>query len=88
MWLARDYTENGYGSLKAITAAASKSSMEPKIMGHLRQGDVNHLVRSFILFVSDEFWIDWPTGPHQCCLVREAVGSTIVEAKDLAVHDI
>lgn len=81
VWMARDYTEERYVSLKVITAAASMSSSEAKIRDHLRRSNLDHPDRSFVSSLLDDFWIDGPNGRHQC-LVNELVGSTLLEAKE------
>lgn len=87
VWLAKDHTENRYVSLKVIAAAASASSSEVKIRHHLRKSSLEHPGRKYVLALLDDFWIDGPNGRHQC-LVSEVVGSTIVEAKKIDVHEM
>ncbi|MCJ1250219.1 hypothetical protein MMC30_007445 [Trapelia coarctata] len=87
VWLARDRAENRYVSLKVITAAASESSSEARIMRLLRQSNHRHQGHSFVVSLLDDFSIDGPNGQHQC-IVSELVANSVTVAKKSNKNDV
>ena len=81
VWLVRDQRENRYVALKNIVAHASATSLEGKILRHLRQGNPKHPGRSCVQILWDEFFVDGPNGRH-LCLVTEVAGCSVAESKE------
>ena len=87
VWLARDYVENRYVSLKVIAASHSKMSPETDVRNRLSRGDRHHPGRRFVLSSLDEFYIDGPNGRH-LCLVSEVAGPSILDVRSAAGHEL
>ena len=81
VWLARDQQENRYVALKITVAHASASSLEGKILQHLRQGNPEHPGRSCVQILWDEFFVNGPNGRH-LCLVSQVTGCSVAESKE------
>ncbi|KAK9257628.1 hypothetical protein V1519DRAFT_96902, partial [Lipomyces tetrasporus] len=78
VWLARDELSHRLVSLKIITAEASSTCNELKILKHLNEIATYHPARDHILSVFDDFTIEGPNGFHTC-LVSLFAGPDIAQ---------
>ncbi|KAK9249401.1 protein kinase [Lipomyces tetrasporus] len=81
VWLARDEHSHRLVSLKIITAEASSTCNELKILQHLKEGATYHPGCDHILSVFDDFTIEGPNGVHTC-LVSLFAGPDIAQISD------
>ncbi|KAK9319816.1 kinase-like domain-containing protein [Lipomyces orientalis] len=78
VWLARDGQSHRLVSLKIITAEASNTCDEMRILQYLKQSAICHPACDHILSVLDHFTIEGPNGFHTC-LVSPFAGPSLAQ---------
>ncbi|MCJ1343707.1 hypothetical protein MMC31_001903 [Peltigera leucophlebia] len=83
VWLAQNtLIEGEYVALKILTAEATKTTNEQKIMAHLQsRSNPDHPGYPYVASSLDWFWFSGPNG-HHLCLVNEVVGCSLQMSKD------
>ncbi|KAK9374657.1 protein kinase [Lipomyces chichibuensis] len=78
VWLARDEQSHRLVSLKIMTAEASNTCDEMRILQYLKDSAICHPACAHILCVLDHFTIDGPNGSHSC-LVSPFAGPSLAQ---------
>ncbi|KAK9245749.1 kinase-like domain-containing protein [Lipomyces tetrasporus] len=78
VWLARDQHSLRLVSLKVVTAEASSTCNELRILQHLNESAINHPACDHILSLLDQFTIEGPNGFH-ACLVSPFAGPDLAQ---------
>lgn len=84
VWLAKNtLTDGEYVALKILTAEATKTTDEHKIIDHLRsKSNPKHPGHQYVASSLDSFWFSGPNGCH-LCLIGEVVGSSLRDCIDI-----
>ena len=65
-------------------ADAFETSLESKIISRLASGKSDHLGRSYVAALLEEFVISGPNGRHRC-VVSEVAGCSIAQSKENSI---
>lgn len=90
VWLCRDKTEQRYVAVKVTISddgsVERRNQHESKILLALRNGNLIHPGRRFVIISLDEFTIQGPNGRHQCFVFPVALNS-VGTAKRASTRD-
>lgn len=87
VWLVRDTVAEKYVSLKILSAATSVELKELHILQRIRDSQVTHKGRDFVIQLLDNFFIDGPNGTH-LCLVAAVAGERLARKPGLPHGDL
>lgn len=87
VWLARDTVNNAYVSLKVMSANTPPESQELRILQQIRDTQLPHPGKQFVVQLRDSFTVDGPNGKHTC-LVTDVAGDRLARPDDLPYGDL